>query len=179
MQHENRIKNIVKILGIMLVLLVFLGLTFYFSNINKKNSGNTSTPSTPGVSGPTQNEKQMANDQKQTNINRADLDQSPQAQIKSALPLITYINEGKDTYEIGSIINGIYEDGGVCKLIAKKNTLYLTFQDYSIKNPRSLECKTFSIPKAKLPEKGQWSITVEYSSKNAQGTSESRNINNN
>ena len=177
MHNRNRMKNIIKTLGISLTLLVLLGLPFYFLSNRKKDIINTSTPSTSGISGPTQNEKQMANDQKQSNINRVNLDQASQAQIKSVLPLITYTNESKGTYEIGSIVNGIYEDGGVCKLIVKKNALYLSFQESTIKSPKSLECKSFSIPKDKFPEKGQWSVVVEYSSKNAQGTSESRNIN--
>lgn len=132
------------------------------------------------ISKPTEEEKQAADIQKDKNLARAQADQttapSP-TNIKQVVPYITFIDQTNDNVEVGGIIPGIYESGGTCTLTAKNGTKQVTVQSEAQKNATTTDCRPFTIPEVQFSPKGTWSFVVSYTSSNAQGSSQSKDMN--
>ena len=176
-KHKQKQSSKTKYISLVIIAII-LGLVWYFLGKNEDSSQkqieNGTVKNVPNSLEPTEEEMSAGDQQKQLNETREKIDSTTPATTQ-ALPIITFAEQIDNTIEVGAFVNGIYEDGGTCKLIATKDQLVYTKDVQSIKNVQSTDCQTFNISTAEL-EPGIWEITVEYASPTASGKSDIRKI---
>ncbi len=171
-----------KTLILSLLILIMAGAGFWlFSN---KNASDKKTVIQPGsvadVSRPTEAEKQAADTQKDKNIAReqADNTKAPSpTNKKQVIPYITFIEQTGGNIEAGGIITGVYETSGTCTLTITNGTKQVTVQSEAKQNATTTDCTPFSIPEVRFSPKGTWTFVLSYSSPNAQGSSQTKDVN--
>ncbi len=72
---------------------------------------------------------------------------------------------------IGSFASGIVEDGGKCTATLTQGTKSFTKAVDAIANVSYVQCGRIFLQPSDFPAKGEWSVTVNYESKAATGTS--------
>lgn len=147
-----------------------------FHQHNNKPTGTATGQSTPqntssnniNYGPPTQQEKDAAQVHKDQLANQSvSSNSSSSTGIKQVTPIITSINpDGASVY---AYVLGVFEEGGTCTAVAQKGSTTITGQSAGFQNSNYTSCYpiSFSTPLTK----GSWSVTVNYSSSTAKGSS--------
>lgn len=78
---------------------------------------------------------------------------------------------------IGSFIEGVVEDGGVCTATFTKDSSSFNKVVSAIANVSTSQCERVSLSPSDFPSKGLWSASISYSSSSSTGTSQPVTIN--
>lgn len=127
---------------------------------------------------PTEKEKKSGDEIKQSIVdqeNKRNNNVPNQSGKTSVLPKITYAEQYDKQVEVGSYINGIFEDGGTCTLTLSNASKKLTANVSGVRGSNNVNCPVLSIPTSSLYS-GTWSATVTYVSSTSEGVSTTRNI---
>lgn len=99
------------------------------------------------------------------------------AQKKTVTPTITsdgYNSAGQ--VEIDAYVAGVFEDGGTCTMTATQGSQRVTATSTGYKNVSQTSCHNIILDKSKFASGGTWTVTVEYSSNTAEGTSQAQKM---
>lgn len=180
----KRISKKIVIAAVLLIVIIALGT--YFLLHKQKNSeqpaGNTDqAQQEPPInfSPPTAEDVQRADENKERIIkdeqSKATNPSAP-AGAKAVKPTITYAGQYGNQAEVGAYVSGIFEDGGTCQAIFQKGSQKFTKQVTAVRGANSVDCPVMSAAISEFKEKGSWTVSVSYSSANASGQSDPRQI---
>ena len=111
---------------------------------------------------PTDQEKQATDEHKQSlSENQSTPPPTPSGTKKQVTPIITSVTQN----EVKAYVQGVFEEGGKCTLIATKGSQTVSGSSSGLENVSYTSCIPISVS---LPP-GSWSITVSYSSATADG----------
>ena len=158
--------------------LILLGGFIYSKNQAKSSNPDTKSSDYINTNPPTDEEKASGDAikptivKKESDRNNTTSNQSGKTKV---VPTITYAEQYDKQVEVGSYVNGVFEDGGSCTLSLTSGSKSATAVVYGIKGSNNVNCPVLSVPVASLSN-GTWIATVTYSSSSAEGSSVSRNI---
>jgi hypothetical protein len=113
-----------------------------------------------------ENENQLAN---QSNSSGTD-------SKKVVKPTITYAGKFDNQVQVGAYVSGVFEDGGECTAEFTQGNLKFAKKVTAVKNVNSVDCPEMAANSSEFTNKGQWTVTVTYSSATASGTSEAKQL---
>lgn len=91
---------------------------------------------------------------------------------KSVAVGVPFADVVDNNVEIRAFTPGIIEGGGKCTAQLQKGSKIVTATSEAFIDSSSSQCNPIYINLSSFPEKGEWSLTVQYSSNSAEGTSE-------
>ncbi len=181
---KNRLKLSKKPLMVLLVALLIAGVYLYSfrhssnksQQVAKKSSGQSQTDLKPATS----QDKQRASDNK-TRIVEQEAQQNTQPSQtpgtkKTVTPTITYASQYGNSVEVGGYVSGVFEDGGTCTVIFTKGSTSFAKTSTGVKNVNSVNCPALTAQSTEFSSKGEWMVTLSYSSESASGVSGPRQI---
>lgn len=183
-KNKNIQKKYILSLAALALLATLVLLIFFFSN---KESDNITNQSPPGqqadaidLSPPTEEDIKRAEANKEKNVARDDAEKNqpvPEPGTKKVVkPTITYAGLYGDTVEVGGFVGGVFEDGGKCKATFSLGSTSFSKTVTAEKNINSVDCPVMSAQKSEFSQNGKWLVIVSYDSSNANGQSDSREI---
>lgn len=87
---------------------------------------------------------------------------------KAVEPLITRA----DQTEVRAYVPGVVENGGTCTATLSKGSAVIVKTSEGVANSSVTNCRPINLAGTQFPQKGQWSLTVSYSSDTAAGKSQ-------
>ncbi len=133
----------------------------------KSNPSPTDTPNSVNLAPPTKEEKQETQKEKEEkNQSQPTPTTTTTDGRKAVTPLISYA----DASTVSAYVPGIFEEGGACTatFTYQDNKITQTSKGFQNSNYTSCEPLTLQSP---LNIKGEWEVTVSYSSTRSAGTS--------
>lgn len=130
-------------------------------------------------SGPTEQDKQDAANNKANVAKRQELEKEAKQESsskKQVNPVITNASQSGQQVTITGYISGVFEDGGICTMIASKGSTTVTRTTKGFADATTTSCSPFFIERSVFSESGSWSVTIKYSSSSAEGTSQSKTL---
>lgn len=97
---------------------------------------------------------------------------SPSTTKKSVAVGISFADVVDNKVEIRAFTPSITEGGGICTAQLQKGSMVVSVSSEAFIDSSSSVCNPIYIDMSKFPEKGNWSLTVTYSSNSAEGVSE-------
>jgi ABC-type Na+ efflux pump permease subunit len=162
---------------IVVTTLVIGGVSFLILNRKESTSKEVAPAGSVNLSGPTEQEKEDAEANKNIIVEREKaIQQAANAPSSSVKPVITYAGQYSDKIEVGGYVN-VFEDGGICEATFTHGNDNITRKVTAIKNVNSVDCPTISLGTSEFTPKGDWSVIISYTSPNYQGKSDTKNIN--
>ena len=171
----------------MVVVLVASGVAFMlYLNSNKDN--NTVTANNPSsIDGinygpPTEQEKQETEQFKKDQEAKQDTNtdsqtgSTPSQQNGSANIVITNLQSSSQAVTASGFISNVFEDGGTCTLNLTLGGQKVSGQSKGITDVNKTTCPEITIQRSAIPQAGQWTATLSYSSSKITGTSASQII---
>lgn len=120
---------------------------------------------------PTEEEKQSANDQKDKNVEREDIDKTPASPTGKTINLIVSdANQYGDTVEVRAFSRDVFENGGTCTVTFTKDSFSLTTQSQAFADASTTQCGAIDTPRSKFDKSGSWSYELVYSSATSKGS---------
>jgi hypothetical protein len=173
----KKLKNKKVIVGV-LALLILVGVGFYFFQKNQNSEANpqVSDP-TINLDPPTEEDLQRAEDNKKEIVaeqDKASANNSARA-TSSVKPVITYADQYGDVVEVGGYIS-LFEENGTCTATFTQGSKKITKAVKAVRNAQSTDCPVMAVPVSEFSPKGNYSVTINYSSPSTNGTSEARQI---
>lgn len=80
------------------------------------------------------------------------------------------------TVSAGGMVTDYQEADGICTYVFTNGNLTITKTSTTLLNPTSMTCKTVNFPSNELAASGIWKVKITYSSSNAEGTSNEKDI---
>ncbi len=158
-------------------LLIVSGCGFYAYKRSQQQPAPASVKTYPG---PTEEEKQEAQNNKEalikSNEERTTPQTNPDGQKKSVTPVVTSAYQVDANITITAYTPGIFENGGTCTMKATKSGQEVTKTSEAFANATTTDCAPFLLKKADFPLVGDWSVVVSYSSPTAEGVSQSKTL---
>jgi hypothetical protein len=170
-----KIKN--KKLTLILIAVLLLAVTFIGYKIfdRKQTSPQGVSEDPTSYSGPTDEEKAEANARKAEIVEQMEKEQSQSASSsgskKQVKPVITNASQNGSEIFVSAYVPGIFENGGTCVLEAKKDSYTVRKTNNAFAGATTTDCAPFRISASEFKAKGDWQVTVSYTSAKAQGTS--------
>jgi len=164
-----------KIIIISTVAVIIIGSTAY-AVYAQSNKDKTKPHKPITYSGPSEQDKKDAQDNKANVAKRQQIEQQAQQQTsskKQVTPVITNANQNGQQVTITAYIAGVFEDGGTCTMVASKGSTTVTRTTKGFADATTTSCSPFFIDRSVFPESGVWDIKITYSSSNAEGISQS------
>lgn len=130
--------------------------------------------------GPTEEEQKAADDQKDKNTARDELEKSyednpPTGQREVAVS-ISDAGQYDSTVEVRAVVSGVYEDGGSCTAVFEQNGQEVRVDTVAFRDASTVQCGALDTPRSSFPAGGKWNVRVVYASGTSQGTSDTRTI---
>ncbi len=113
--------------------------------------------------------KQNATNEDPKNENNSPVNSSTKKSVAVGVPFADVVD---NNVEIRAFTPGIIEGGGKCTAQLQKGSKIVTATSEAFIDSSSSQCNPIYINLSSFPEKGEWSLTVQYSSNSAEGTSE-------
>jgi len=126
--------------------------------------------------GPTDQEKEDANQHKDDVVKQQEVESNPQSGQKAVTPVITNALQNDQEIFAGSYVPGVFEEGGTCTYTFTKGSLSLVKTNKGTPNVSTTNCENVRIPRSEFSEPGSWALVVSYSSPKAKGSSESKTL---
>ncbi len=170
---NKQFSNKKKLLVAPLCVLILLGTGYVFYQHKNNNTANSNTAGEDKINyePPTKEDAQRASDNKQRIVEEETKPAQNNGSKKLITPTITYASEQGEKIEAGGFVSNIFEDGGVCTFTFTKGTASFSKHSTGISNAQSVACPAITVGNGEFSEKGQWSVTLSYSSATASGTS--------
>lgn len=172
----KKIKTSKKTLLLLIIVLLALAVIFFFlekKNDSPRDQDNVSSDDISINYGPPSQEIQKeTEDFKKAQESSNDFSGSNQTSV-----VLTYLYYENDSVYAGGIVNGVFEEGGSCKLTLRKGSLIVTGESTGLTNSKNTSCSQIAINRTKFPESGQWEATLAYESPTAKGISGGSKIN--
>lgn len=137
------------------------------STYSKKATANSE--STIDYSEPTPDEIKASQDGKKNTTEESAEDNSSK---QTAVVAVTYSSVTNGKFEIRAFTPSTVEGGGTCEAVLKKGTLTVTAGSTAFIDSSTTQCNPIYIDTDQFPQKGEWILTVTFSSKDTSGTSE-------
>jgi len=171
------------IIGVLVVvLLLAAGGAVYW----KKQQNSATTPLAPNttkpvantddIPGPTEEEKQQTDQHKEDVAKQQELENNPPSGQRAVTPIITSVSQNGSSINASAYVSGVFEDGGTCTLKFTKGSAQFTKSVSGFGNVSTTNCANATVARGEFAEAGAWSLTVVYSSPNAQGTSQAKDF---
>lgn len=174
---SKKIKSNTKTLLLVLVILL-IGSTYYIlANDNSDYSDILGVNPTPTVDfinldPPTQQDKQEVEQNKQEILKpEKDKVSQPEPTKTNATMIITYAGQYNGVIEAASIVQGIFEDGGVCTYTLTNQTQSIQKVSTGVANVSNTLCPAISIERSEVNSFGLWVMSVTYVSNTITATS--------
>lgn len=144
----------------------------------RKYDANTNKGAGTGINlaPPNKDDAKRVSDNKQKITERDAAQANSKNSTIQASPLITYAGQYGTNIEIGSIVNNIAENNGTCTAYFKLGNSEISKSSSGVMNASSVSCPVIVVPVDRFPYKGEWKVTVNYSSSKASGVSPERTI---
>ena len=176
-QQKRKISR--KILLISIIIVVAVGFFVYVAYA-QQNKDNTKPRKPITYSGPTEQDKKDAEDENSPASTRENIESSntnsTSASKKQVTPIITNASQSGQQVTINSYVSGIFEDGGTCVMKAAKGNNSFSRSVSAFADATTTSCSPLFIESSSFSEKGDWTITISYSSKTAEGTSATKTV---
>ncbi len=96
---------------------------------------------------------------------------------KQVTPVISTPAPGQELTDVRAYVNGIFEENGTCTAkFTKAGYADVTGTSKGIQDFNHTTCPPIKIARSKFPVGGNWTLTVSYSSTNAEGTSAGQTV---
>lgn len=131
---------------------------------------------------PTQEERQATEKHKESIANgQSDEPETDEGVMQSVTPFITVASQFNDAQhgnriEVRAYIPKIVQSGGTCTVTLKQDDQTVSRQVSAQADAQTTVCDAAMIPRGEFPSGGTWSATVEYKSSNAQGVSDTMQV---
>lgn len=166
-------KKTALIIGVILAAVIISGSVF----VMRRSPANTSQSPAPTTAPATEEERQETEDRKDQMASDydnkptptptpSDNSNTPPGQKATTTITITYAGQyaADDSLEVGSYVNNIFEDGGICTLTMTKGSRTVTKEVTGVRDVSKTLCPVFTVAKAELGETGTWTYVVSYES---------------
>lgn len=166
----------------LVIAVVLLSVSLITLKINKKSPPQAANTSDKiNLSPATEEDKKSVESNKNAIVSKdeqlkAQTGSTASTSLKSVKPVITYAGVYGDNIELGGYVNDVFEDGGKCTAVFKKDDQSLSKVVNSVKNNTAVDCPAMSVPRNEFKSSGIWSLAIEYSSSTAKGVSDSRTL---
>lgn len=177
--NKQKKKNLTIITIVVAALLLIGGGVAAYMVMNNQNKADSQETNDVNYDPPTDQEVEEGQDAKKDAYENAE---NPSSDDKSTTETKKSVNVGvsfADMYdgklEIRAFTNGIVE-AGTCTATIKKAGEEITKTSGAFIDASSTQCEPIYVPRSELSA-GKWSVTVLFSSKTAQGTSEIVEVN--
>lgn len=180
---QNKKNNKKRAIIITLIILFLIALSvsaFFFTPLKNRffnNPTNNDAPAGPAstvdYSGPSESDINESQNAKK-NADEPATDTSPPSSNsgKKTVPIaVSYADMYNDNLEIRAFISGVIEGTGTCTATATKNGTIITESTSAFIDTSTTQCNPIYINKSRLSA-GVWKVIVNFSSPDAQGTSE-------
>lgn len=170
-------KNVNKkvFLALLVIILLAVGLVFYFNNREKHAGPSVESPNlgeTINFNPPSEQDKQEVDQHKQDIVSQEQ--QTPKTS-NSVKPIIIDAGFYDGQVEVRSFISGTYEAGGTCSVKLTKAGQSIVKDSKSVKGATTTDCPPTIIPSSELSS-GTWAVVVSYSSTTTQGSSDIKTV---
>lgn len=168
-------KRLITISAILvLVVVVAFGAWWYFLKPTAQST--TARPvNSVDYSGPTQEEQNAGDNQKEENQNREEIDSQPEA--TTATVIVTDASQYDNTIEVRAYIPNIYSSEGYCTAtFTKAGATTVTVNGSPFKDATTTQCGAMDVNRSAFSAAGTWSVVVSYTSSTATGSSEARSV---
>lgn len=161
-------------LGIILLLLIGVG--FYLHNTGKLFNNQQSSNGV-NLAPPTKEEKEAANTQKETNLNREDSPKTSQGGKSAASVFIVDASQYDSVVEVRGYTSSVIEDGGTCTATFKNPSFnQVSASSTARRDAQTTQCNTIDIPRSSFSGAGTWTVTLSYDSPSSSGASSQANV---
>lgn len=172
-----------KILAVLSILLLFsVGSFAYFRMFSSNETTSVDVPKGEDIinlSGPTELEKQNAQEAKKTAIEEEEKrNDSPiltDDGKRSVTPVVTYGGQYNNQIEVGGYVPGVFEDGGTCTLTLEGNGTSQSKVVTGTKGASSVDCPVMVVSRDSLSV-GVYQAIITYSSNTSKGSSTAYSI---
>ena len=96
---------------------------------------------------------------------------TPPGGAKTVQPVIVSAAQNGSTIVVRSFVSGVIEDGGTCTATFTNGDQTVSGQSQGVSDATTTLCGKISVDRSAFPVAGSWSVTLNYSSANATGTS--------
>src|SRR4030095_16005060 len=177
----KRALNKKTLLVIVAILIATVGVVWFVNRGDDTPSTSNSQPdSSINYGPPTEEEKQETERHKQELEDKLGSDNSSTpappsgSQASIVMTYATYTNGG---VEASGFVSNVFEDGGTCTLTLSKGSLSVTGNSQGFVDVNKTSCPPIVINRSQIPESGDWTAVLSYSSSSAKGSSSSQTIN--
>lgn len=101
---------------------------------------------------------------------------NPNTGLQEANVLVTNVGIFNNIVSASGMVTNLTEEGGICTYVFQKNSVSIEKKSKSLVNPTSLTCETVSFPVDELSERGDWSVSLKYTSNTATGVSPTKEL---
>jgi cytoskeletal protein RodZ len=166
-----------KLLIVTLVLIVVAGIGLFVFYQNTKNSESEPQVSDPTINldPPTEEDLKRAADNKEQIVADQEKNNNRTQTASSVKPVITYADQYGDTIEVGGYIS-LFEENGTCTATFTQGAKRITKSVKAVRNAQSTDCPVMAVPVSQFNPKGNYSVTISYSSPSNNSISEARQI---
>jgi hypothetical protein len=161
-----------KIILIVAVFALLLGAAIYFwQNQSEKLSQTESDKpiNTIDYSGPTDEEKEAGDLQKENNKSREETDGQTTPPSNADIVLVD-AGQYENIVEVRAYVSNIYADDGNCSVKLTNGSQTITRTSEAFKDVKTTQCGTFKIDRTEFSAAGTWNLTVSYSSPTSVGS---------
>lgn len=109
--------------------------------------------------------------QEDNRVNSESAENQPQQNKKGVSVGVSFSSVRDEILEIRAFTNSVIEGDGKCKATLTKGDLVVVESSEAFIDSRSSICQPIMIPVSSFPERGEWIMTVEYTSSLSNGKS--------
>jgi len=181
------VKRKIFITSVVLVVLV-AGSIVYIFNRNSKKDNKTVTSDNPisidstNYNPPTKEEKQeteqFKKEQEAKQNANIDSQQVTSSTQKSGIAIVAISNlqSTSQAATASGFVSNVFEDGGNCTLTLTLGNQKITGTSKGIADVNKTTCPEIYIPRGSIPQSGQWTAVLSYTSSKISGTSDRKTI---
>lgn len=96
--------------------------------------------------------------------------------LKTVKPIITYAGQYAGDIQVGAYVSGVLDRAGTCRTDLTQDNFKLTNLVNAITDASSMSCPEMAFQVSDLPRKGDWTVTVTYTSVTGTGVSDAKQI---
>lgn len=172
---KNIFSKKVLIASILGVALVASGVFLWLASQKKPSTQSSSPLSVNQVNygGPSDDEQAAGDKQKEVNVQK----ETPSPQPASgATVILSDASQYGDVIEVRGYIANIIEEGGNCTATFTLGSKVITATGAGIKDAKTTQCSTISLPRSQFTSAGSWSVVLSYKSAVAEGSSTTETV---
>lgn len=176
-----------KVVIISVVSIVILGsIAAITLRVNSNNGADSKTQSKPistdgtNYNPPTEDEKketeQFKKDQEAKQNSDSQQTESPTQKSGNANIVISSLQSTDQSVRVSGFVGNVFEDGGTCTLTLKLGNQKVTGTTEGIADVNKTSCPEILISRTNIPNAGQWTAVLSYSSPKISGSSASQTV---